>query len=635
MKRSKKLSLSLLALASGILVASTAIGLASCTTTSTQDSQQDQNTQNSEVEVLDITNYGNDQEINISTITRLSINVENSTNSELVYSWSISKPSTNKTETIEKTNVNYLDVDTSKAEVAETWTIGVKVSPKEDKTQVIKNKSISLKVEPKYDYGSATWIKIDSLTISKSEVYAGGDTSTLSVSAKSTDNANLSYQWMVAKDGLHFENIYGATSSTYTVQKTDTHTLRQQETWKYAVQINNGRITTQSDNLELTIKPKDVVFLGQSIVATSMLAGEERTLGVYAEWKGDPKYKFDDMLYDWYVKKPGTDEFVHRQGGKLSTYKFTAPWINKYEQYELYVQAYPRSFYGKPNKDEIAQFSQKIVLTILPQQERITATATIDSESITPGQKDVVLTANATTTVESAQDRLHYQWQILKNGVWKNINGANSKTYVIGKDQTVFKPNEVWQYRCIVTGISGAAKNTNVVKLTINNYPGIVDNGNTDNNSGNSGNTGNNGNTDGNTDNNSGNNGNGNETENGENSNPVNVNTSSNITWGYVEVDSNYNARINAEFVVTPTNVESNDSITYQWYYTTTYYGDYNSGKAIEGETNNKLVPSKELLKEIHDTGKTAYFYCKVSKNGKLSTIADNFRFYFNVKMMK
>ena len=131
------------------------------------------------------------------------------------------------------------------------------------------------------DTATLTVVQRDTITITAQPTTTSGyvgDTITLSVTAVSDNpNATLSYQWQV-KDGATYDDISGATSSTYTVPTSTAGTER----YRVIVSSDKGGTDVTSNYADVTIRTSDIVTISADPQSTSGYVDDVITLSVTA-----------------------------------------------------------------------------------------------------------------------------------------------------------------------------------------------------------------------------------------------------------------------------------------------------------------------------------------------------------------
>ena len=155
----------------------------------------------------------------------------------------------------------------------------------------------------------------DTITITaQPQSYTGytGDTVTLSVTATSDNaSATLSYQWQV-KNGSTYDDISGATSSTYSVPTSTAGTER----YRVIVSSDKGASDVTSNYADVTLRASDIVTITADPQSTSAYTGDTVTLSVTAS--------SDDqnatLSYAWQVYNTLHEDWDYVTGATSSTY---------------------------------------------------------------------------------------------------------------------------------------------------------------------------------------------------------------------------------------------------------------------------------------------------------------------------
>lgn len=224
---------------------------------------------------------------------------------------------------------------------------------------------------------------------SQSPIETNTDTSktppTLFVNANS-NNGSLKYKWLVSKDnGLNWNEIDGATSSSYQLPVNDFRNVRNETTWQYKAEIslkNDESVSTTSEVYKVNIRPSslipttNVVSIDQNLIKNlSTTSDEDLSLSIAASTDSSKSLK-----YDWYLQKPDSN-YVKVQTSNSSTYNINSSLLTNIKEtttWKLYVEVYPEG------EESIKQTSNVCLVKITPQKQTTNNNTNLGPISNTP-----------------------------------------------------------------------------------------------------------------------------------------------------------------------------------------------------------------------------------------------------------
>jgi len=95
------------------------------------------------------------------------------------------------------------------------------------------------------------------------------------------------------------------------------------------------------------------------------------------------------------------------------------------------------------------------------------ATLTVNTICFTSQPKDYAgpIGDNAKFTIVAAGNNLKYQWQVFKNGVWKNTSLSGNKTATL--EVAIMESRDGMKFRCVVTDVNGKSLYSDEATLTV------------------------------------------------------------------------------------------------------------------------------------------------------------------------
>ena len=247
----------------------------------------------------------------------------------------------------------------------------------------------------------------------------------------------LTYQWQFKKSATGdwmISGITGANTNSITVQGTAT---RNGYRYRCVITDRNGKTLT-SNEASLTVVA--MFAITKQPASQSIAEGENATFEMDAMGSG--------LTYQWQLKKPGTDSWIDSGTEGANTNSITVRGMAPRNGYQ-----YRCVITDKEGK----------VLTSDP------ASLTVIKFAITkqPASQSVVVGESATFEVSATGSGLTYQWQLKKPGadVWMDsgMEGARNDSITV---QGTTERNG-YQYRCLVTDVTGKTLTGNAATLTV------------------------------------------------------------------------------------------------------------------------------------------------------------------------
>ena len=299
--------------------------------------------------------------------------------------------------------------------------------------------SVSAQPLPPVDH-----ITITTQPTASTSVYVS-QTATLSVVAESDDpDATLYYLWQVY-DGEEWDDIVGASSSTYTAPTStvgvNTYRVLIASSLSGTATSDSATVTVSADTVSIITNPGDTqVYIneGASVACEAISNAQGATLSY--------QWQVLDPLYDW------TDI----SGATSSTYSGVDTSQESYWVYRCVVT----SSYGGT-----ATTTQAVV--IVTQRDTITITTQPQSTS---GYVGDTITLSVTAVSDNGLAILSYQWQVKNGSTYDDISGATSSTYTVPTSTAGTE-----RYRVVVSSDRGATDVTsNYADVTLSYQPVIL-----------------------------------------------------------------------------------------------------------------------------------------------------------------
>ena len=254
-----------------------------------------------------------------------------------------------------------------------------------------------------------------------------GETAVFFVSA---EGEGLTYQWQVFKSGAWKNtSLPGNTTSALEVEA-----IASRDGMKFRCVIKdtygNKKI---SEEAVLTILPISII---SDPVDYQAAVGETAIFFVKAEGEG--------LTYQWQVFKSGAWKNTSLPGNQTDT---------------LEVEALPsrdgmkfRCVIKDANGNKLISDEAELSVTFL---------SIVDQPESYSGS----IGDTAEFYVGAQGDELTYQWQVYKNGVWKNTSLAGNKTDTL--EVEVLASRDGMQFRCVVTDANGNSETTDTVTINV------------------------------------------------------------------------------------------------------------------------------------------------------------------------
>ena len=254
-----------------------------------------------------------------------------------------------------------------------------------------------------------------------------GRAARFSVTASGT---GLEYQWQTLNDNGEWENIDGATDSSYTVLAASLDMNGNQ--YRCVVSGADGRIIN-SDAATLTVNEGTAITRHPADEAVAV--GEDATFTVVADGH--------ELTYQW-QKLSGEGVWENIDGANKSSYAVEDATLDMDGgEYRCIVTG----------KDSEA-ISGSAELTVYV------------NTAITKQPDDATVTEGATAVFSVTADGtdLDYQWQVNRGSGWTNIEDAIAPVCYVTPTSVGMTGN---QYRCVVSGADGETVESNAATLTV------------------------------------------------------------------------------------------------------------------------------------------------------------------------
>ena len=265
---------------------------------------------------------------------------------------------------------------------------------------------------------------------SEPDDYSGpiGDTAIFLVGAEGDD---ITYQWQVFKNGV-WKNT-SLTGNTSDLLEAEVLSSRDGMKFRCVVTDKYGN-TAVSEECSINVMTIDI-----SIQPEDYSGGIGEKAEFYVEASGE------DLTYQWQVFKNGAWKNTSLQGNTSNT---------------LIVELLPsrngmmfRCVITDANGN--SEISYEVELTVIPIEI-----------TLQPQDFEGVIGDKAVFTVEAEGEELTYQWQVYKNGDWKNTSLVGNNTSTLAVDVTAARDGFI--FRCIITNADGESINSSEVTITVN-----------------------------------------------------------------------------------------------------------------------------------------------------------------------
>ncbi len=253
--------------------------------------------------------------------------------------------------------------------------------------------------------------------------------------AEASGNPTPTVQWQVSSDGSNWNNIGGATSTTYSFTAQAGENLKQ-----YRAVFTNSAGSATTTAVTLTVNTLPVVTLQP--VSMVLNAGQSATFTATASGSPTPTVQ-------WQVSTNGTT-WSDIVGANSNTYTFTVQPTDNGKQYHAAFSNVAGS--ASTASAVLTVYSLPVVIQ-QPLYQTVTAGQTATFTAAASG--------NPTPTV---------QWQVSTDGsAWDNVAGATSSTYSF----TTSTGDNGKLYRAVFTNSVGSTSSTAAL-LTVNSGPVIT-----------------------------------------------------------------------------------------------------------------------------------------------------------------
>ena len=277
------------------------------------------------------------------------------------------------------------------------------------------------------------------ITITSQPVDASGvvgDTAKFKVTAS---GEGLSYQWQVYKN-----NVWKATSlpgnKTNTLQ---VGIVESRDGMQFRCVITNANnVTAISDEVTVTVtKGPDILSQPGDYYG---FVGETAIFSVEAEGEG--------LKYQWQVYKNGAWKNTSLNGNRTDTLPVEITQARDGMTFRCIVK----------NSDNISTVSEEATIVV------------IEDPAIVSQPEDCYGIAGETAvfSLEAKGEGLTYQWQVFKNGSWKNTSLTGNKTDTLPVEIT--EARDGMTFRCIVTNAGGNSVISDKVSISIIRGPEII-----------------------------------------------------------------------------------------------------------------------------------------------------------------
>jgi len=277
-------------------------------------------------------------------------------------------------------------------------------------------------------------VTVPAVTItSEPEDYCGpiGDTAVFTVVAEGEE---LTYQWQVYKSGV-WKNTSLTGNKTSTLE---VGILESRDGMKFrcvvtdingtSVASNEAIVTVGAKPVTITSEPEDY----------SGPVGDVATFEIEAEG--------ENLTYQWQVYKSGAWKNTSLPGNTSSSLDVEITEARDGMTFRCVVKD------GNGNK----AISEEATLTVAASEVKIIT----EPENYTGSIGD-----KATFEVVAEGEDLTYQWQVYKNGAWKNTSLAGNKTDTL--EVEVLSSRDGMQFRCVVTDVYGNCEITDTVTINV------------------------------------------------------------------------------------------------------------------------------------------------------------------------
>lgn len=299
--------------------------------------------------------------------------------------------------------------------------------------------SVSAQPLPPVDH-----ITITTQPTASTSVYVS-QTATLSVVAESDDpDATLYYQWQVY-DGEEWDDIVGASSSTYTAPTStvgvNTYRVLIASSLSGTATSDSATVTVSVDTVLIITNPGDTqVYLneGASVACEASSNAQGATLS-----------------YQWQIYNAFDEDYEDISGATSATYT----GIDTSSTGNQTLRCVVTSSYGGTATTTAATVT-------VAQRDTITITT---QPTTTSGYVGDTITLSVTAVSDNPSATLSYQWQVKNGATYDDISGATSSTYTVPTSTAGTE-----RYRVIVTSDKGGTATSNYADVTLSYQPVIL-----------------------------------------------------------------------------------------------------------------------------------------------------------------
>jgi hypothetical protein len=268
--------------------------------------------------------------------------------------------------------------------------------------------------------------------------YSGlvGENATFRVEANGKD---LKYQWQVYKSGAWKNtSLTGNTTNTLTVGIIDS---RDGMKFRCVIKDSNGKSTTSNT---VVLHTKTAPVITKQPVDMSGPVGNSAVFNIAAEGEG--------LKYQWQVYKSGTWKNTSMNGNTSAILEVPILESRNGMQFRCVVK----------NADGVSVISDVATLTISDPPVIVSQ----------PSDYTGYVGEIAKFTIEAEGDAAYYQWQVYKNGEWKNTSLTGNTTPTLKVEIT--DARDGMKFRCDVTNQQGVTVVSDEVSVIVNRGPKIT-----------------------------------------------------------------------------------------------------------------------------------------------------------------
>ena len=263
--------------------------------------------------------------------------------------------------------------------------------------------------------------------------YAGpiGDNAKFTIAAAGN---NLKYQWQVFKNGV-WKNTSLSGNKTATLEVA---IMESRDGMKFRCVVTdvNGK-SLYSDEATLTVAVPAVTITSEPEDCSGPV-GDTAVFTVIAEG--------EELTYQWQVYKSGAWKNTSLTGNKTSTLEVGILDSRNGMKFRCIVK----------DANGNTATSNEAVLTVTAKAVSITS----EPEDYSGPVGDI-----ATFEIEAEGENLSYQWQVYKNGAWKNTSLSGNTTSSL--DVEITEARDGMTFRCVVTDGNGKKATSDEIKIIV------------------------------------------------------------------------------------------------------------------------------------------------------------------------